>query len=188
VPSDHVAEERFSRLYSAYEREVYAYCLRRTDRDAALDCAAETFLVAWRRIDDVPLDDVALRWLYRVAHNVIGDYYRMRSRRRGLQQRISAEAPTSRDDEPETVVVRNEIDSEVFAAVSRLRSGDRQVLLLAAWEQLPHTEIAEIAGCSVHAVDQRIHRATKRLAKELRRSRGTMYGMTTLRSESQGGD
>ena len=68
VVDEAVAEERFRRIYAAYERQVYAYCLRRIDRDQAIDCTADTFLVAWRRICDVPAGDKALPWLYRTAH------------------------------------------------------------------------------------------------------------------------
>ena len=61
VVDEAVAEERFRRMYAAYERQVYAYCLRRIDRDQAIDCTADTFLVAWRRKagDERSLDDAA---------------------------------------------------------------------------------------------------------------------------------
>ena len=71
VVDEAVAEERFRRIYAAFERHVYAYCLRRIDRDQAVDCTADTFLVAWRRISEVPDGDKALRWLYHTAHHVI---------------------------------------------------------------------------------------------------------------------
>jgi RNA polymerase sigma factor (sigma-70 family) len=163
------ADERFRRLYASHEREVLAYCLRRVDRDAALDCASETFLVAWRRIDVVPEGSASLAWLYRTAHNVIGNFYRQRDRLRRNTVALETTALTALADTdgPETVIVRRESDDEVIEALGRLRDADRQVLLLSAWEGLPHAEIAEVVGCSTHAVDQRIHRATNRLGKEL---------------------
>ena len=63
------------------------------------------------------------------------------------------------------VVRRAEYDAVVEAA-SYLSARDREVLNLAAWEGLPHREIAEILGCSIDAVDQRLHRAKQRLAKQ----------------------
>ena len=68
---------------------------------------------------------------------------------------------------PEAVVVRREEDQEVLDALSRLRPTDRELLRLAVWEELPHAAIGEILGCSAHAVDQRLYRATRRLAREL---------------------
>ena len=75
-------EQRFQRIYTTYQRHVLAYCLRRIDPDQAIECAAETFLVAWRRIADVPDGTGTLAWLYRTAHHVIGDRYRRRARGR----------------------------------------------------------------------------------------------------------
>ena len=54
----------------------------------------------------------------------------------------------------------------VLQAASRLSVRDREVLNLAAWEGRAHSEIAEILGCSIAAVDQRLHRAKQRLAKQ----------------------
>jgi RNA polymerase sigma-70 factor (ECF subfamily) len=114
------AEERFRRLYAAYERHVYAYCLRRIDRDLAIDCTADTFLVAWRRISDVPAGDRALPWLYRTARHVIGDRYRSRTRGRALVDALKANPTTGHGDEPETVVVRREADSAVLESETDL--------------------------------------------------------------------
>jgi hypothetical protein len=49
------AEQRYRRLLDECHRAVYAYCRRRTDAWTAADCAAETFLVAWQRIDAMRL-------------------------------------------------------------------------------------------------------------------------------------
>ena len=167
VVDEVVAEERFRSMYAAFERHVYAYCLRRIDHDQAIDCTAETFLVAWRRIGDVPRGEAALPWLYRTAHHVIGDRYRSRTRRRALVGALEANSLPNSVDEPEAVVVRREADAEVLAALDRLRPADQEVLRLAVWEELPHREIGELLGCSAHAVDQRVHRAAKRLRREL---------------------
>lgn len=167
VVDEAVAEERFRQMYAAYERHVYAFCLRRIDRDQAIDCTADTFVVAWRRISDVPDGDKALRWLYRTAHHVIGDRYRHRTRSRALVDALKANPSTGHGNEPETVVVRREADTAVLEALHRLRPADQEVLRLAVWEELPHAEIGELLGCTAHAVDQRVHRAAKRLGREL---------------------
>ena len=180
------AEERFRRIYAAYERHVYAYCLRRIDRDQAIDCTADTFLVAWRRISDVPDGDGALPWLYRTAHHVIGDRYRHRTRSRALVDALKANS-TDHGDEPETVVVRREADTAVLDALRRLQPADQEVLRLAVWEELSHAAIGELLGCSAHAVDQRVHRAAKRLGRELHIKAGVATGVTP-RFEAPGGE
>lgn len=67
---------------------VYAYCGRRTDAEAAADCVAETFLVARRRMGDVPDGDAALGWLYGVARRTLANEYRRTRRWRSLLARL----------------------------------------------------------------------------------------------------
>jgi len=77
------SEQRYRRLFDRYSRQVYAYCRRRTDPTAAADAAAETFTVAWRRLDDIPEGDAALGWLYGAARRVLANEFR-RTRRECL--------------------------------------------------------------------------------------------------------
>ena len=156
---------RLEELYSQYFREVLAYCARRGSLDDAYDAANEVFTIAWRRITDIPSGKAARPWLFVVAKRVL---YR---RRRGAHRfrRLVEKAGTIRSHgspDPETVVVQRAEYALVLQAASQLSIRDREVLKLAAWEGLPHREIAEILGCSIAAVDQRLHRAKQRLAKQ----------------------
>lgn len=162
------AELRYRRLFDRYSRDVYAYCRRRTDAETAADCAAETFLVAWRRLDDVPVGDGALGWLYGVARRVLANEFRRIRRWRRLLGRLRRVEPAP-DPGPEVVVARQERDRTMLAALSRLRPEDQELLRLAFWEQLPHGEIGALVGCSTQAASQRLHRATRRVAKEYQR-------------------
>jgi RNA polymerase sigma-70 factor (ECF subfamily) len=177
-------EQRYRRLFDAYHERVYVYCRRRTDVETARECASETFLIAWRRIDDVPPDDRALRWLYGVARRVLANRFRSQRRSRRLISRLGGlrrdPAPS-----PEVVVVRRSEDQEILDALACLRPQDQELLRLAVWEELPHAEIGEVLGCSAHAVDQRIRRAENRLASELRRS-GHRHQHTTAPNPSSG--
>ena len=158
-------DRRLEELYSQYFREVLAYCMRRGNVDDAYDAANEVFTIAWRRIADVPSREAARPWLYVVARRVL---YR---RRRGAKRfrRLVEKAGTIRSHggpDPETVVVQRAEYAAVMQAALQLSRRDREVLNLAAWEGLPHREIAEILGCSIAAVDQRLHRAKQRLTKQ----------------------
>ena len=88
------AEARFERLYAEHGRAVLAYAVRRASNahDAA-DVVAEVFLVAWRRLDDVPASDGARLWLYAVARRVLANQQRAESRRRRLAERLRRELP-----------------------------------------------------------------------------------------------
>ncbi len=162
------SEQRYRRLFDRYSREVYAYCRRRTDAAAAADAAAETLMVAWRRLDDIPEGEAALGWLYGVARRVLANEFRRTRRSRRLLARLRSGDPPP-NPTPEVVVVRRERDRIMVAALGRLRPQDQEVLRLAWWEELPHGEIATLVGCSPQAVSQRIHRAARRVAKEYER-------------------
>jgi RNA polymerase sigma-70 factor (ECF subfamily) len=164
-PMGSAADRQFNELYQRHFRDVLAYCLRRGPDADGYDAANEVFAIAWRRIEDVPRGDAARPWLFVVAKRVL--YRRRRSARR-FRRLISraASVPSSRSPSPETVVVQRAEYDAVLAAASRLAVRDREVLSLAAWEGLSHGEIAEMLGCSIAAVDQRLHRAKQRLAKQ----------------------
>lgn len=186
VTTPDVVERRYRRLFDRYHPHVLAYCRRRAGLEGAADAAAETFLVAWRRIEDVPDGDAALWWLYGVARRVLANSFRSDRRRLDLVRRLrlnQRKAPVA----PETVVVRREQDEQVLAAMARLGSDDQEVLRLALWEEVPHAVIAEILGCSVPAVTQRVYRATRRVAAEYRRLDGEAAGVMD-RGRVRGGE
>jgi RNA polymerase sigma-70 factor (ECF subfamily) len=161
------AEIRFRQVYRDFERPVLVYFLRRADSEMALDAAADTFLVAWRRIDEVPEGEAALRWLYGVARKVLANHRRSRDRSRALLRKIFGSGHSS-EPTPESIVIRSHEDQELLAAVSRLRPKDQELLRLAAWEECSHAEIAGVFGCSEHAARERLYRITKQLRRDLR--------------------
>jgi len=162
------AEARFSDLYDRYYAQVHTYCRRRVDTTRVDDAVAETFLTAWRRIDDVPAGDLALPWLYRVAYRVVGHQWRSRSRRRRLDDRLAAvpDPPTPTTDE--TVVTSDELQ-RVLDAAGRLNQRDAEILRLLSWERLNRDEIATALEIAPNAVSQRIHRARENLTQEYER-------------------
>lgn len=162
-PSD--TKRTFEALYAAHHRAVLAYCARRAPRWDAWDAAAEVFLVAWRRIDEVPPEDQARAWLFGVAYRVLSNQRRSAARRMRLAERAASSGVSPRW--PDEVVVQSEEAVEVNQALNRLRPIDREVLQLTLWEELSPVEIADVLGVSRAAVDQRYSRAKHRLAQEL---------------------
>ncbi|HEY3140934.1 MAG TPA: sigma factor, partial [Acidimicrobiales bacterium] len=74
--------EEFEELYRAQVRSLLAYALRRVDHpEQAADVVAETMLVAWRRLDQVPPGDEARLWLFGVARRVLANQRRGSARR-----------------------------------------------------------------------------------------------------------
>lgn len=159
------AEETFRRLYEAHQSAVFAYCLRRTDEFSAQDAVSEVFTVVWKKIDECPPEPVVRAWLYGIAYRVLGHQWRGRDRYRRLERRLAGDAAGVQPG-PEGRVVRQAEDRVVLEAARRLRKNDQEILRLAGWEELSHSEIAAMLGISVAAVDQRFSRAKKRLAAE----------------------
>ncbi len=151
-------EARFRRVCEAHTAAVLAYALRRTSRDDAADVVAETFLVAWRRLDDVD-EPTALPWLYAVARNVLLSQQRAARRQQAIAERVAAGLP-----EPGETPSGS---PRVLDALAALSEGEREVLMLAAWEELSSREAARVLGCSATAYRIRLHRARKRLRERL---------------------
>ena len=161
---DPAADRSFGGRFARHFRGVRACCRRGSPPADGYDAANEVFTIAWRRIEDVPAGEAALPWLLVVAKRVLHRRWRSARRFRRLVGRVAfAQRPSAPG--PETVVVQRAEYDAVVEAATRLSDGDREVLRLAAWEGLSHREIAEVLGCSIAAVDQRLHRAKKRLAK-----------------------
>lgn len=164
--SDRGDEQRwFAALFEAHHPAVVRYAGRRLSPDAAGDVAAEVFLVAWRRRDEVP--DNAVPWLFGVARRVIANQRRGAVRHDRLAERVaSASVPSTHAGAD--VVVEQAADVSTFAAAfARLSDDDRDVLGLVAWEHLTIGEIAHVLGCSVPAATMRLHRARRRLRAAL---------------------
>lgn len=157
---------QFERLYHEHAQAIYAYCLRRTSRDDARDATADVFAVAWRRFADVPNDDGALPWLYVVARNVLRDRSRSDRRRERLTVKIGSQAPDHAEG-PEPQVIRSAEHEAVIAAIAKLPEKDQEILRLIEWEGLSRDRVADMMFVSRAAIDKRMARAYKKLARHL---------------------
>ena len=151
--------ERLDALFAAHARAVLEYARRRTDHTSAADVLSEVFVVAWRRLEEVPED--ALPWLLGCARRVLLNERRSERRRRRLLERLSAERP------PNPAAAPRLSDGALAQALAALGERDREALLLTEWEGLSSRQAAAVLGCSLQAFWVRSHRARRRLAAEL---------------------
>jgi RNA polymerase sigma factor (sigma-70 family) len=154
---------RFEAMYAEHHARVLGYVLRRTDSaDDAADALADTFLVAWRRLDDAPEGERSRLWLYGVARRVLANHRRGERRRTNLADRV-------RDELAGRLPLQaSPGDGTPFAAAfCSLSDDDREVLALLGWEGLDAGEIARVLGCSRNAARIRLHRARRRLQAAL---------------------
>ncbi|MBB6567417.1 sigma-70 family RNA polymerase sigma factor [Kribbella sandramycini] len=150
---------RFEDLFTCHHDDVLRYFVRRLDiRADAADLVAETFLIAWRRLDEVPAGQI-LPWLYGVARRVLSNHRRGETRRHGLADRLRDDLRTT-PVAAEPAAVETQHAADVFRQLS---DPDRELLALVAWEGLDTTQLAATLGCSRNAAMVRLHRARRRL-------------------------
>lgn len=156
-------DDRFEAIYSCCAPAVLRYLLRRLPHADAKDVAAETFVVVWRRLGEVPSDP--LPWVIGVARNQLRNAARGEQRRTVLSERIRTTTAGLRAPEPPEQFSGG--PGDVMAALAALPAADRELLLLVGWDELDAAQSATVLGCSRGAFRVRLHRARKRLAKQL---------------------
>lgn len=146
---------RFEDLLAVTYEPVQRYLRRRTDQATADDVLGDVLLVLWRRLDDVPAA-AALPWTYGVARGCLANVRRSAVRQERVVQRLAQVRPPAAQE-----------PGALDAALQALPDGDRELLRLWAWEQLPARELAQALGISPNAAAIRLHRAKQKLRKVL---------------------
>ena len=157
--------ERFERLYHRHARAVLAYALRRARRpEDAADVLSEVMLVAWRRLETIPDGEDARYWLLGVARNTLANQSRSAGRRTRLGERLRTQVAAEFADD---IAASHETRALVHEALGSLPPGDREILLLTAWEGLEPSQAAAVLAIAPEAARTRLHRARARLRREL---------------------
>lgn len=152
---DRERRRRLEALFNAHAGAVRAYAARRIDAATADDVVMEVFVIACRRLDEVPRE--SLPWLLGCARRVLANQRRSKRRALALRERLgSIPVPSPGAG-----------DRGVLCALSTLGERDREVLLLIAWEGLSQAEVAEVLAIRRTAVAMRLHRARQRLSEAL---------------------
>jgi RNA polymerase sigma-70 factor (ECF subfamily) len=156
------ARSRFGVAFACYSRLV-DYARRRAASDAEA-VAAETLEIAWRRIERVPADD-PLPWLYRTAAHVLSNQRRAAERAGAL--RAEPGEPVTQGPDALTAILDASLDPALERALRALSPGDRELLLLIAWEDLTPAGAAAALGISGVAARVRLLRARRRFQRAL---------------------
>ena len=156
--------ERFEALYGRHHRDLAAFIRRRVPLDAVEDVLAETFVVAWRRLRDIPGEERA--WLFGVARNVIRNAYRAEARQRALHVRVAEESADRVESFDDAIATR----AELAHAWNQLSETEQEVIALVAWDDLSNAEAAQVLGVTTSAYAVRLFRARRRLLHLLERS------------------
>ncbi len=161
-------KEAFSLLYERYVRRIYNYIFYRTgNQHDAEDLTERVFFRALNHIQSYNNRGLPFSaWLYRIAHNLVANWYRDTKRRKEVPLEDHAYT-ISRGDLPETEMVK---DQEIEGLMEALRDlpNDRQNLLILKFvERLSNEEIAQILGRTEGAVKSLYHRTLIALRDEI---------------------
>jgi RNA polymerase sigma factor (sigma-70 family) len=175
---DDEARRRLTQLWVAHHEDVVRFVARRVTSGLVDDVVSETFLVAWRRVDDVPVE--ARPWLYGVARNVLATHVRTHGRWRALGVRMEQEPTTSVHGADDVAIDR----ADLRRAWELLSDGDREVIALVAWDGLSAIEAATVLGCRPSTFSVRLTRARKRLLAYTEVPRETADVLRNLQREA----
>lgn len=154
-------QARFEALYAEHNAAVRTYVHRRVDSQDADDIVADVFVIAWRRLVDVPED--ARPWLLGVARRVVANRRRGVTRETALRHRLRFERPRLGP----AVSIAPDSPPRVLGALNAMRESDRETLLLVAWEGLAPAQAAQVLGLSPNTFSARLSRARRRFERAL---------------------
>jgi RNA polymerase sigma factor (sigma-70 family) len=161
------ARAAFEQLFRATRTDLLAYIVRRSrSAEDAADVLAETYLIAWQKLDAIPTGERARLWLFGVARNLLLKGATRQRSRHALVERLANEL---RSAHPPQAQAEDERSGALRAALTRLPARDRELLMLTAWERLTPKEIAAVTSTPVNVVRVRLHRARVRLKRDLTR-------------------
>jgi RNA polymerase sigma factor (sigma-70 family) len=166
----------FAALVRRHQSSVRALLRRLTNGDDALadDLAQETFVLAWRKLDQFRGDARFGTWIYRIAYNTFLMHARSRKAESSLED-LESEASLSVDDaagsggegpaSPTEGVADMQMD--LRRAMARLSPAERAALVQCYYLDRSHEEAAYVLGCPVGTVKSHVLRAKQKLKLSL---------------------
>jgi RNA polymerase sigma-70 factor, ECF subfamily len=161
-------QEAFGLLYERYVERIFNYVYYRTGNvHDAEDLTARVFYRALHHIQNYTDRGVPFSaWLYRIAHNLIANWHRDRSRH---QEIPLSDIPTlhHKGDAPEVALIQTQENEALLRMIRHLPAERQHLLILKFVEHLSNAEIGEIMGRSEGAVKSLYHRTLLALRNDL---------------------
>ena len=159
----------FGVLYERYVKKIYSYIYYRTgNHHDAEALTARTFYRALSHMDGYVNRGVPFSaWLYRIAHNLVANWHRDRSRRQVISLDELVVMASRRKADPYQLVEAHEEKEILLQAIRHLPADRQQLLILKFVEKMPNAEIGQVMGRSEGAIKSLYHRTLIALRKEL---------------------
>ena len=171
----HGDKRAFDVLVLKYQQRIASVVSRYLrDQDEVADVTQEAFIKAYRALANFRGDAQFYTWLYRIAINTAKNHLVAKSRRPPNTDKDINDGEFSEnsvvleaEDQPETLLARDQLQSVILAAVDDLQEDLRTALMLREFDGLSYEEIAEIMACPVGTVRSRIFRARETIEKKM---------------------
>ncbi|OHD61442.1 MAG: hypothetical protein A2014_01910 [Spirochaetes bacterium GWF1_49_6] len=154
----------FGKLYDRYMPPIYRFVYYRVyNKGLAEDLTSQTFLKAVENIASYDRKKGKFSsWLYRIARNLVIDYYR--SRKKTVELDETWDIPSDIDIEDD---VHRKDMAERLKVLMRILSGEqREIVVMRLWQELPYNEIAGILGKTEAGCKMMFSRAIAKLRDE----------------------
>jgi RNA polymerase sigma-70 factor (ECF subfamily) len=160
----------FGKLYKRYVEKIYNYIYFRTGstKDAE-DLTGKVFFKALNHIKGYRHMGLPFSaWLYRIAHNLVANYHRDRSRKREISlDNVPSQNLSHGSPQPEARVVHNEEVANLMETISTLADNRQELLILKFIDQLSNAEIGQIMRKSEGAIKSLYHRTLLELREKM---------------------
>lgn len=168
--------EAFNMLVQKYQHKIVNLVGRFvSDQTECQDIAQDTFIKAYRAINNFRGDSQFYTWLYRIATNTAKNYLASRTQKSTTYavdvddaEHFEGESGLKEYTTPENLLLTDEIKHTVFAAIAALPEDLKSAVTLREIEGLSYEEIAEVMNCPIGTVRSRIFRARALIDRELR--------------------
>lgn len=163
-------KRHFGILYERYNPIVSGYIRKRVEnKEIAEDLTSKAFEKALKGIDSFQWQGVSFKaWLFRIARNVLNDYYRVVGRRpKDVSFDIVAPFTQDKGPKPDEVVIRDQEELELYGQMAELGKEDQYLLYYKFFEGLTNVEIAKITGLSETNVGTRLYRIRRKMRGSL---------------------
>jgi len=161
------SHDAFSELYDIFIDSIYRYVFYRVKNDDAEDITENVFLKVWENIQSYKekKDTYFSSWIFRIAHNVVVDYYRASKDK--MVGEIDVSIPDMNREHNPLRKIEKHLDNQVLrSALNRLKKGYQDILIYKFINDFSNAEIAEVLGQSEGSIRILQFRALKALKQE----------------------
>lgn len=134
--------DAFSELYHAFVDKIYRYVYYRVKHEDAMDLTEAIFLRVWEHIGSYKTGrNYFSSWIYRIAHNMVVDHYRMTRENVSLEYDLPDE---KRESDPVDMTEQSLSHEALQLAIAKLKKKYQEVIVLYYINGLDNREIARI--------------------------------------------